>query len=69
MAILLLIIICIAFIGLGIPDSLFGSVWPAIYPEFGIPVSYAAFISCAVSCGTILSSFFSTRVIAPHWNP
>ena len=64
MATILLIVICIAFIGLGIPDSLFGSVWPAIYPEFGIPVSYAAFISCAISCGTILSSFFSTRVIA-----
>ena len=66
MATILLIIICIAFIGLGIPDSLFGSVWPAIYPEFGIPVSYAAFISCTVSCGTILSSFFSTRVIARY---
>lgn len=64
MATLLLIIICIAFIGLGIPDSLFGSVWPAIYPEFGIPVSYAAFVSCTISCGTILSSFYSTRVIA-----
>lgn len=64
MATILLIVICIAFIGLGIPDSLFSSVWPAIYPEFGIPVSYAAFISCAISCGTILSSFFSTRVIA-----
>jgi len=64
MATILLIVICIAFIGLGIPDSLFGSVWPAIYPEFGIPVSYAAFVSCTVSCGTILSSFFSTRVIA-----
>ena len=64
MATILLIVICIAFIGLGIPDSLFGSVWPAVYPEFGIPVSYAAFISCTISCGTILSSFFSTRVIA-----
>ena len=66
MATILLIIICIAFIGLGIPDSLFGSVWPAIYPEFGIPVSHAAFISCTISCGTILSSFFSTRVIARY---
>lgn len=64
MATILLIVICVAFIGLGIPDSLFGSVWPAIYPEFGIPVSYAAFVSCTISCGTILSSFFSTRVIA-----
>lgn len=64
MATLLLIIICIAFIGLGIPDSLFGTVWPAIYPEFGIPVSYAAFVSCMISCGTVLSSLLSTRIIA-----
>lgn len=64
MATLLLIIICIAFIGLGIPDSLFGTVWPAIYPEFGVPVSYAPFVTCMVSCGTVLSSLLSTRVIS-----
>ncbi len=64
MAIILLAVICIAFIGLGIPDSLFGTVWPAIYPEFGIPVSYAAFVSCMISFGTITSSLFSTRGIA-----
>lgn len=29
MAILLLLVIYIAFIGLGIPDSLFGTAWPA----------------------------------------
>ena len=34
MATVLLIIIYIAFIGLGIPDSLFGTAWPAIYMEF-----------------------------------
>ncbi len=64
MAIILLVVICIAFIGLGIPDSLFGTVWPAIYPEFGIPVSFAAFVSCMISFGTITSSLFSTRIIA-----
>lgn len=64
MATLLLTVICIAFIGLGIPDSLFGTVWPSIYPEFGIPVSYAPFVSCMISLGTILSSLLSTRLIA-----
>lgn len=63
MATFLLIVICIAFIGLGIPDSLFGTVWPAIYPEFGVPVSFAPFVTCMVSCGTVLSSLLSTRVI------
>lgn len=64
MATLLLVIICIAFIGLGIPDSLFGTVWPAIYPEFGIPVSYAPLVTCLISVGTVLSSLLSTRLIA-----
>lgn len=63
MATLLLIIICIAYIGLGIPDSLFGTVWPAVYPDFGIPVSYASFITTLISCGTILSSLLSARLI------
>ena len=39
MATFLLIIIYIAFIGLGIPDSLFGAAWPAIYKDFGVGVS------------------------------
>lgn len=64
MATLLLVIICIAFIGLGIPDSLFGAVWPAIYPDFGIPVSYAPLVTCLISVGTVLSSLLSTRLIA-----
>lgn len=63
MATVLLIVICIAYIGLGIPDSLFGTVWPAIYPDFDIPVSYASFITTLISCGTILSSLLSARLI------
>ena len=31
---LLLIIIYLAFISLGLPDSLLGSAWPAMYQEF-----------------------------------
>ena len=64
MATLLLIVICIAFIGLGIPDSLFGTVWPAVYPEFGVPVSAAPLVTCLISVGTILSALLSTRLIA-----
>lgn len=36
MATLLLVVIYISFIGLGIPDSLFGAAWPAIYGEFSL---------------------------------
>lgn len=59
----LLIIIYIAFIGLGIPDSLFGTAWPAIYAEFDLPISFASFVTVIISCGTIVSSMVSARVI------
>ena len=42
MATLLLIVIYIAFIGLGVPDSLFGTAWPAIYTDLNLPVSWAS---------------------------
>ncbi len=64
MATLLLIIIFIAYIGLGIPDSLLGAAWPAIYPDFGVSVSDASYVTAIVSCGTIVSSFLSSRIIA-----
>ncbi len=63
MATFLFVIICIIFIGLGLPDSLFGAAWPAIYPEFNLPVSYANFVTILISFGTTLASFFSARLI------
>ncbi len=63
MVTVLLFIIYIAFIGLGIPDSLFGTAWPAIYAEFGLPISYASFVTVIISCGTVASSMASARVI------
>lgn len=63
MATILLVFIYIFYIGLGIPDSLLGSAWPAIYSEFHVPVSYASFVSAIISTGTVLSSLFSTKVI------
>lgn len=61
---LLLIIIYIAFIGLGLPDSLFGTAWPAIYEDFALPISFGSFVTVTVSCGTIISSLFSTKLIS-----
>lgn len=63
MATVLLIIIYIAFIGLGIPDSLFGTAWPAIYMEFNLPVSAANYVTFLISGGTIISSLLSARLI------
>ena len=60
---ILLIIIYIAFIGLGIPDSLFGTAWPAIYQEFGLPISSANYVTLLISGGTLISSLFAAKII------
>jgi len=59
----LLIIIYLAFISLGLPDSLLGSAWPSMYPNMDVPISYAGIVSMIITVGTIVSSLFSDRVI------
>lgn len=60
---LLLAIIYLAFISLGLPDSLLGSAWPVMRLELGAPISYAGIISMIIAIGTIISSLISSRVI------
>lgn len=60
---ILLVIIYISFISLGLPDSLLGSAWPSMYGELGVPVSFAGVISTIIAGGTIVSSFFSDKII------
>lgn len=59
---LLLAVIYAAFISLGLPDSLLGAAWPAMYPGFGVPVSYSGIIFCIISAGTVVSSLLSDRL-------
>lgn len=59
----LLVIIYIAFISLGVPDSLIGSAWPAIYPEFNVPSEMVSYITMIISCCTVLSGLFSGKVL------
>ena len=61
--VLLLIIIYLAFISLGLPDSLLGSAWPSMYSGLGVSIDSAGIISMIISGGTILSSLMSDRVI------
>lgn len=61
---LLLAIIYIAFISLGLPDSLLGSAWPIIQGELSVPLSYAGIVSMIISGSTIVSSLFSDKVIS-----
>ena len=60
---LLLILIYIAFISLGLPDSLLGSGWPEIHADMNVPVSYMGIISMVISGGTIVSSLLSDKLI------
>ena len=63
MATLLLVVIYIAFIGLGVPDSLIGSAWPAIHTQLNIPVEAVSVITFLISGCTVLSSMFSARIL------
>lgn len=64
MATILLIIIYVCYIGLGVPDSLLGTAWPAIYEELGLPVSYVSIVSMLISGGTVISSLLSAQLVA-----
>ena len=59
---ILLVIIYLAFISLGLPDSLLGSAWPVMHTEFGVPISYAGAVSMIIAAGTIISSLLSDRL-------
>ena len=58
----LLALIYIAFISLGLPDSLLGSAWPVMHTEMNVPVSYMGIVTMIISGGTIVSSLFSDKL-------
>jgi fucose permease len=60
----LIVIIYLAFIGLGLPDSLLGSAWPVMHIDLGAADSSAGIASLLITLCTIVSSLFSGRVIA-----
>ena len=60
---LMLAIIYLIFISLGLPDSLLGSGWPTMQVTFGVPSSYAGYVSMAISFMTVISALVSPRMI------
>ncbi len=62
MAGLLLAVIYLAFISLGLPDSLLGAAWPAIYQDLDVPISGAGIVSMIIASGTVTSSLLSDRL-------
>ncbi|MBA2936918.1 MFS transporter [Paenibacillus sp. CGMCC 1.16610] len=63
MATMFLVVIYLAFISLGIPDSLLGSAWPVIRPDIGASFGFAGILSMIVAGGTIVSSLASGRLV------
>ncbi len=61
--ILLLMVIYLTFISLGLPDSVFGVVFPAIQEEWSLALGLGGLVSMIVISGTILSSLFSGWLI------
>lgn len=59
---LLLSIIYVAFISLGLPDSLIGSGWPVMHAQLHVPMSYAGIITMIIAGCTIISSLMADRV-------
>lgn len=63
MTTLLLLIIYLAFISLGLPDSMLGAAWPVMRIELGLPLSGAGLVSMIVTMGTIVSSLLTGWLI------
>lgn len=59
---LLLAIIYIAFISLGLPDSLIGAGWPVMHRDLDVPIGVAGILTMIIAGGTIFSSLASERV-------
>ena len=60
---LLLAVIYLAFVSLGLPDSLLGSAWPFMQMTMGVPSFYAGYVSMAIAFMTIISSLMSPRLM------
>ena len=63
MGALLIAVIYLAFVSLGLPDSLLGSGWPTIQADFDVPSSYAGYVSMSISFMTIISALIAPYLI------
>lgn len=59
---LLLAIVYVAFVSLGLPDSLIGSGWPVMHRDLGVPLGFAGIVTMIIAGGTIASSLASDRL-------
>ena len=60
---LFLILIYLAFVSLGLPDTLLGSAWPVMRPELGVSLDAQGLITVIVSCATIVSCLLNGKLV------
>lgn len=60
---LILMIVYMAFIGIGFPNTIFGAAWPAIYEDLHLALSDGNYVNILVSGCTALAGFFSARLV------
>lgn len=63
MATWFLVLIYLAFISLGLPDSLLGSAWPVMWPELDASLGSAGIVAMVIAGGTIVSSLASGYLV------
>lgn len=61
--IVLLSVIFLSFIGLGLPDTIIGSIWPTIQKDTLSYVYGAGVITLIIQCGTVISSLYSSKLV------
>ena len=59
----LLVVIYVAFIGLGLPDTILGASWPLMRLDLSVPISAAGILSIITSLGTIVSSLLTPKFL------
>jgi fucose permease len=61
---LLLALCYVGFVSLGLPDSVLGGAWPAIWRELGRPLDDAGQLLMLATAGVVLSGVLSGRLLA-----
>lgn len=60
----LLLLAYLAFIGLGLPDPLPGTLWPEVAPAYGLPNAALGLVLAALSAGYMTAGLLAGRLIA-----
>ena len=61
---LIIALIYLGYLTFGIPNPLLGSVWPLMYPEFGVPIGYSGIVFMLISLSSACATIFSGKLAA-----